>query len=45
MRVDFLVEELIKNKKIVVIGAGRVGLAAKAFAMRLMHLVRGLYTK
>ncbi len=42
--VGFLVEELIKSKKIVVIGAGRVGLAAKAFAMRLMHLGKEAYT-
>ena len=33
-----LVRELIKAKKIVAIGAGRVGLAVKAFTMRLGHL-------
>jgi 6-phospho-3-hexuloisomerase len=30
--------ELLKAKRIYVIGAGRSGLVAKAFAMRLMHL-------
>jgi len=31
-------EELLNAKRIYVIGAGRSGLVAKAFAMRLMHL-------
>nr|WP_321352363.1 6-phospho-3-hexuloisomerase [uncultured Methanoregula sp.] len=32
------IRELLKAKRIYVIGAGRSGLVAKAFAMRLMHL-------
>nr|WP_320160895.1 6-phospho-3-hexuloisomerase [uncultured Methanoregula sp.] len=32
------IDELLKAKRIYVIGAGRSGLVAKAFAMRLMHL-------
>ena len=32
------IEELLKAKRIYVMGAGRSGLVAKAFAMRLMHL-------
>jgi 6-phospho-3-hexuloisomerase len=31
-------DEILKAKRIYVIGAGRSGLVAKAFAMRLMHL-------
>jgi 6-phospho-3-hexuloisomerase len=33
-----LLAELLRAKRIYVIGAGRSGLVAKAFAMRLMHL-------
>jgi len=33
-----LITELLNAKRIYVIGAGRSGLVAKAFAMRLMHL-------
>jgi 6-phospho-3-hexuloisomerase len=36
--VENLLDELLKAKRIYVIGAGRSGLVAKAFAMRLMHL-------
>jgi len=36
--VERLLSELLKAKRIYVIGAGRSGLVAKAFAMRLMHL-------
>jgi len=36
--IDNLVRELLRAKKIVVLGAGRVGLAIKGFAMRLGHL-------
>jgi 6-phospho-3-hexuloisomerase len=36
--VEKLLDELLKAKRIYVIGAGRSGLVAKAFAMRLMHL-------
>ena len=32
------IRELLKAKRVYVIGAGRSGLVAKAFAMRLMHL-------
>ena len=35
------IRELLNAKRIYVVGAGRSGLVAKAFAMRLMHL--GLY--
>ncbi|MCZ7385688.1 MAG: 6-phospho-3-hexuloisomerase [Candidatus Methanoperedens sp.] len=33
-----LVDEIIGSKRIFLMGAGRSGLAAKAFAMRLMHM-------
>lgn len=33
-----LLEELLQAKRVYVIGAGRSGLVAKGFAMRLMHL-------
>ncbi len=36
--VDAFVDELMKANRIFVMGAGRSGLVAKAFAMRLMHL-------
>lgn len=36
--VNTFVEELLTANRIFVIGAGRSGLVAKAFAMRLMHL-------
>lgn len=36
--IDLLVEAKGKHKKIMVIGVGRSGLVARAFAMRLMHL-------
>lgn len=36
--VENLIHELLGAKRIYVIGAGRSGLVAKAFAMRLMHL-------
>jgi 6-phospho-3-hexuloisomerase len=36
--VEKLLSELLNAKRIYVIGAGRSGLVAKAFAMRLMHL-------
>ena len=36
--VEKFLAELLKAKRIYVIGAGRSGLVAKAFAMRLMHL-------
>ena len=35
---DQLVERIVAAKKILVTGAGRSGLAVKAFAMRLMHM-------
>lgn len=37
-QVDNLVEEIIKADKIVAVGAGRVGMAVRGFAMRLGHL-------
>ena len=36
--VEKFLTEILKSKRIYVIGAGRSGLVAKAFAMRLMHL-------
>lgn len=36
--VSRFIEELLQAKRIYVMGAGRSGLVAKAFAMRLMHL-------
>jgi 6-phospho-3-hexuloisomerase len=36
--VDKFINELLSAKRIYVMGAGRSGLVAKAFAMRLMHL-------
>lgn len=36
--VEKFLTELLKAKRVYVIGAGRSGLVAKAFAMRLMHL-------
>lgn len=35
---EALTNQIIKSKKILVAGAGRSGFAAKAFAMRLMHM-------
>jgi len=35
---DILINAKEKNKKILVVGAGRSGLVGRAFAMRLMHL-------
>ena len=37
-QIQSLTEGLLKSKKIVVVGAGRVGMAGKGFAMRLGHL-------
>lgn len=39
-----LIREIIKAKKIITIGAGRVGMMARAFAMRLGHLGLQSYT-
>lgn len=36
--IQILIEAMQSNKKILVVGAGRSGLAGRAFAMRLMHL-------
>lgn len=36
--VELLIQEILKAKTIVLCGAGRVGMAAKGFAMRLGHL-------
>jgi 6-phospho-3-hexuloisomerase len=36
--VEKFIQELLRAKRIYVMGAGRSGLVAKAFAMRLMHL-------
>lgn len=43
-QVKLLINKLIESEKIVIIGAGRVGLVAKTFAMRLMHLGMDIYT-
>jgi 6-phospho-3-hexuloisomerase len=44
-QIDAIVETLMKarDKKILVVGAGRSGLVGKAFAMRLMHLGYQVY--
>lgn len=36
--VELLINQILKSKRIVAVGAGRVGMATKAFAMRLGHL-------
>ena len=36
--IDNLVESIMNTKRIFIVGAGRSGLVAKAFGMRLMHL-------
>lgn len=41
--IEMLLEAKGKGKKIMVVGAGRSGLVAKAFAMRLMHLGFNVY--
>jgi 6-phospho-3-hexuloisomerase len=41
--VTLLVNGIMDSKKIFLMGAGRSGLAAKAFAMRLMHLGFNVY--
>ena len=41
--IDEFEEIIINSKNIFVTGAGRSGLAAKAFAMRLMHLGLSAY--
>ena len=41
--VEKFIAELLNAKRIYVIGAGRSGLVAKAFAMRLMHLGLQVY--
>lgn len=41
--VNILAEAASKSKKVLVIGAGRSGLVARAFAMRLMHLGLNVY--
>ncbi|MCS7105377.1 MAG: 6-phospho-3-hexuloisomerase [Thermofilaceae archaeon] len=40
---DLLLEARDKEKKVMVVGAGRSGLVGKAFAMRLMHLGFNVY--
>lgn len=42
-QVNMLVREILRARKIVAIGAGRVGLAIKGFTMRLGHLGRDAY--
>lgn len=37
-QIDLFIDEILRAKRIYVMGAGRSGLVAKAFAMRLMHL-------
>ncbi len=37
------IEEIIRSRNIFVVGAGRSGLVARAFAMRLMHLGLNVY--
>jgi 6-phospho-3-hexuloisomerase len=42
--VDSMITEIIESKKIVVCGAGRVGMAIRGFGMRLGHLGFTAYT-
>lgn len=39
-----LIDAILEAKKIVVVGAGRMGMASKAFAMRLSHLKFNSFT-
>jgi len=41
--IGMILDSLNDNRKILVVGAGRSGLAARAFAMRLMHLGFNVY--
>jgi 6-phospho-3-hexuloisomerase len=41
--ISILLDVLQNNKKILIVGVGRSGLAGKAFAMRLMHLGFNVY--
>jgi len=43
-QVELFIKEILKAKKIVVCGAGRVGMVARGFAMRLGHLGLTAYT-
>ncbi|OGI17689.1 MAG: hypothetical protein A3J63_02760 [Candidatus Moranbacteria bacterium RIFCSPHIGHO2_02_FULL_40_12b] len=43
-QVEMLISEILKAKKIVVCGAGRVGMAVRGFGMRLGHLGLNAYT-
>lgn len=43
-QVNLLIVEILKARVIIVCGAGRVGMAAKGFAMRLGHLGKRAYT-
>lgn len=42
--IRLLIDEILRAKKIIVIGAGRVGMTARGFAMRLGHLGLQSYT-
>ncbi len=44
MEVENLISEILKANKIVVCGAGRVGMAIRGFGMRLGHLGLNAYT-
>ncbi|MEW6592500.1 MAG: 6-phospho-3-hexuloisomerase [Candidatus Hadarchaeota archaeon] len=41
--VEQFIDALLKSKRVFVVGAGRSGLVAKAFVMRLMHLGMDVY--
>lgn len=41
--ISMLLENLENGRKILIVGAGRSGLAARAFAMRLMHMGFNVY--
>ncbi|MEW6222545.1 MAG: 6-phospho-3-hexuloisomerase [Candidatus Hadarchaeota archaeon] len=41
--VEQFIDTLLKSKRVFVVGAGRSGLVAKAFVMRLMHLGMDVY--
>lgn len=43
-QVETLVKVILKSKKIVTVGAGRMGMGARAFSMRLSHMNFDAYT-
>ncbi len=41
--IKLMIQKILESKRIFLMGAGRSGLVAKAFAMRLMHLGFSVY--